>query len=153
MKLIFECGLRIVDWKEYQREKNERFGLYHSQSDRHRLPTLGMLALFGDGDILEGQTQSTLPPAIHTVASRGVTAHFGGENPPNDISLKLGVSVLWFTFEGEGIPYVFKPEGELFFSDWRFDLFSPDGAHSFCYRITRVPITSSPLIGSEPGRL
>lgn len=68
-------------------------------------------------------------PEIHTVTSRGITAHFGGERPPSDIPLEFGVSVLWFTFPGDRAVYVFKPEGELFFSDWRFDIFSPDGAH------------------------
>ena len=87
------------------------------------------LALFGNGSVWGGQTQPSFPSEIYAVTSRGVTAHFGGEKPPSGVSLEFGVSVLWFTFEGEDTPYVFMPEGELFFSDWRFDLFSPDGAH------------------------
>ena len=87
------------------------------------------LVLFWNGSVWGGQIQSSLPSEIYTVASRGVTAHFGGEKPSSGAPLAFGVSALWFTFEGEDTPYVFKPEGELFFSDRRFDLFSPDGAH------------------------
>jgi len=73
----------------------------------------------------------TLPPEIHAVTVRGVTAHFGGEKPPVavDAPLDFGVQALWFTFDGDSRSYLFKPKGELFFSDWSFDLFSPDGAH------------------------
>jgi len=72
-----------------------------------------------------------LPPEIHAVTVHGITAHFGGEKPSVAVGspLEFGVRALWFTFDGDSKSYVFKPKGELFFSDWSFDLFSPDGAH------------------------
>lgn len=78
---------------------------------------------------VSGVTAPSLPPEIHAFTARGITAHFGGEKPPGDTPLEFGVSALWFTFEGDQTPYVFRPTGELYFSDWRFDLISPDGAH------------------------
>lgn len=65
-------------------------------------------------------------PAIKTVTSGAVTAHFGGEKP-HEGPLRFGIRGLWFTFAGDDRIYRFKPEGELFFSDWRFGIFSPDG--------------------------
>ncbi len=66
------------------------------------------------------------PAAIKTVTSGDITAHFGGRKPDSG-PLRFGVESLWFTFAGDGRAYPFKPRGELFFSDWRFDIFSPDG--------------------------
>jgi tetratricopeptide (TPR) repeat protein len=64
--------------------------------------------------------------AIKTVTSGDVSAHFGGRKP-DDGPLRFGVESLWFTFAGDDRAYPFQPKGELFFSDWRFDIFSPDG--------------------------
>ena len=77
------------------------------------------------------KTILSLPPEIHRVTSRGITAHFGGEKPLSDlyVPLEYGVSVLWFTFAGDETLYVFKPTGDLDFSDWTFDIFSPNGAY------------------------
>jgi hypothetical protein len=36
---------------------------------------------------------------------------------------------VWFRFEDEDKWMPFKPEGELFLSDWRFDIFATDCAH------------------------
>jgi hypothetical protein len=66
------------------------------------------------------------------VTANGVTAHFGGEVPPNNLPLRFGVAALWFTFEGDPKNYGFPAsgeDGELYFSDWSLDIFSPDGAH------------------------
>src|ERR1700732_2364208 len=73
----------------------------------------------------------TLPTEIRAVTAHGITAHFGGEKSPVEVDapLEYGVEALWFTFEGKQRFYVFKPKGELFFTDWSFDVFSPDGAH------------------------
>jgi hypothetical protein len=59
-----------------------------------------------------------------------VTAHFGGvrEKGDRDSPLEYSVTRLWFTFRNDRRRYVFRPRGELFFSDWRFDVFSPDGS-------------------------
>ena len=92
--------------------------------------TLGVLFLIF---LAWGQSRKThtLPPEIRAVTALGITAHFGGGKPPGEVDapLEYAVEALWFTFEGEQRLYVFKPKGELFFTDWSFDLFSPDGAH------------------------
>ena len=67
-----------------------------------------------------------LPPQIKTVTRGAVTAHFGGERPDNG-PLRFGVKTLWFTFANDDGVYLFHPRGTLHFSDWRFDIFSPDG--------------------------
>jgi hypothetical protein len=72
---------------------------------------------------------STLPPELLAVRSGAITAHFGGERPPPGTPVEYGISTLWFTFAGDTHTYAFKPTGELYFSDWRSDVFSPDGAH------------------------
>ena len=89
------------------------------------------LRLLAQEQTAKVSNSSSLSPQIHAVTVRGITAHFGGENPASvlQVPLEYGVQVLWFTFEGDDAVYVFKPAGELFFSDWRFDIFSPDGAH------------------------
>jgi hypothetical protein len=60
-----------------------------------------------------------------------VTAHFAGvrEKEESDSPLEYSVTRLWFTFRNDRQRYVFRPKGELFFSDWRFDIFSPGGRH------------------------
>lgn len=62
-------------------------------------------------------------------ADGSVTAVFQGEAPPADLKVPLvfGTTGLFFTFEGEKTAYRFEPKGELNFSDWTFDVFSPDG--------------------------
>ena len=77
------------------------------------------------------QHPSCAPEFLLATASGGITAHFGGEKPPSDmdVPLEFGVTALWFTFPGDESAYVFKPAGDLYFSDWRFDIFAPDGAH------------------------
>jgi len=96
---------------------------------------LTVLAFIGLPKVVAQQPSSvaglTLPPEIHAVTVHGITAHFGGEKTPVEVDapLEYGVEALWFTFGGDRRSYVFKPKGELFFSDWSFDLFSPDGAH------------------------
>ena len=72
------------------------------------------------------------PHEIHTVSAHGVTAHFGGQEPSNNLPLRLGVEALWFTFENDPENYGFPSsgqDGELYFSDWTLDIFSPDGAY------------------------
>jgi hypothetical protein len=72
------------------------------------------------------------PHEISTMTANGVTAHFGGEVPPDSLPLRFGVAALWFTFAGDAKNYGFPAsgeDGELYFSDWSFDIFSPDGAY------------------------
>lgn len=74
--------------------------------------------------------EPVLAPEIHSVTVHGITAHFSGQKPELDhASLTYGVEQLWFTFEGDPEHYVFRPRGELYFSDWSFDIFSPDGQY------------------------
>jgi hypothetical protein len=73
--------------------------------------------------------QSQLPPELHQVGSGAVTAHFGGEKPDGDMLLRYGVTHLWFTFAGDAKTYAFHPKGELHFSDWQLDVFSPQGRY------------------------
>lgn len=72
------------------------------------------------------------PHEIHTATAHEVTAHFGGQEPSNNLPLRLGVEALWFTFENDPENYGFPSsgqDGELYFSDWTLDIFSPDGAY------------------------
>lgn len=66
-----------------------------------------------------------------TIKAKGgaVEAHFDGEAPPADMKapLRFGTSRLWFSFAGDKTAHEFKPSGNLEFSDWFFDVFSPDG--------------------------
>lgn len=62
-----------------------------------------------------------------------VSAHFMGTRPAVDGEspppLEYGVESLAFTFAGDPRRYPFRPTGQLHFSDWRFDIFSPGGNH------------------------
>ena len=72
------------------------------------------------------------PHEIHIVSANAVTAHFGGQEPPNNLPLRSGVEALWFTFEGDSENYGYPSsgeDGELYLSDWSLDIFSPDGAY------------------------
>lgn len=76
--------------------------------------------------------RSKWPHEIKTISVDGVTAHFAGEQPPENAALRLGVEALWFTFEGDPENYGYPAsgeDGELYFDDWGFDIFSPDGAY------------------------
>jgi hypothetical protein len=69
------------------------------------------------------------PVVVKSDAAGTVEAHFEGEAPPPELKVPLvfGAERLFFTFKDSKTALVFKPEGELFFSDWSFDIFSPDG--------------------------
>lgn len=68
----------------------------------------------------------SLPTEIKTVTVGDVTAHFGGEKPP-DVPLRFGVQALWFSFKGDAAIYRFKPGAGVSFWEWNLDIFSPDG--------------------------
>lgn len=66
-------------------------------------------------------------------ADGSIVAEWWGEPPSADpnaspFPLEYGVQALWFRFAGDPGRYRFEPRGTLFFSDWRTDLFAPDGA-------------------------
>lgn len=69
------------------------------------------------------------PVIVKSDPAGTVEAHFDGEAPPADlhVPLRFGTTRLFFTFKGDKTALAFEPEGELHFSDWRFDIFSPDG--------------------------
>ncbi len=66
--------------------------------------------------------------------SEGIIAHFGGEKLPPEFPPRFGVSVLWFTFEGDNAVYRFNPEGAVNFWEWRLDIFAPDGGHVLLFQ-------------------
>lgn len=86
---------------------------------------------------------SKLPAVLHEMTAGDITAHFGGDvsllddrtetsggSEPTDAGAKrLAVTALWFTFAGDAEHYLFEPTGTLTFSDWTFDVFSPDGRY------------------------
>lgn len=70
---------------------------------------------------------------IHREDAPGAVAHFGrpaAEPPEPGAPPELTVTALWFTFPGDGKAYLFRPSGTLYFSDWRFGVFSPGGRHA-----------------------
>ena len=64
---------------------------------------------------------------LKIVTAGSVTAHFSGTRPESDMAPRFGVEKLWFSFEGDPKRYDFAPSGTLFFSDWRFGIFSSGG--------------------------
>jgi len=93
---------------------------------------------------------------LHTVQLDGVVAEFLGEKVPGGVSERYGVSGLRFVFE-DGSKKSFNPRGQLYFSDWRFDVASPDGAnvlllqdHYGPYHVVSVSRLGEYLNGAEP---
>ena len=75
------------------------------------------------------------PHEVKTLKAHGVSAHFGGIEPQENLPQNSGVEALWFTFDGDPQNYGFasmtKEPGDarVFFTDWNLDVFSPDGAY------------------------
>jgi hypothetical protein len=68
--------------------------------------------------------------ALHAVACGGVTAVWSGnaenlKDLPQPAPKSFAVESLAFKF-ADGTSKGFTPTGQLFFSDWRFDVFAPD---------------------------
>ena len=61
-----------------------------------------------------------------TFSIQGNQARFEGV-VAGSYPLDYGVDRVVFSFEDDVSEYIFKPEGQLLFSDWRFDVFSPAG--------------------------
>jgi hypothetical protein len=74
---------------------------------------------------------ATVEGALHAVACGEVTAVFSGspsaDLPPGSPK-SFATESLAFRF-GDGASVGFAPKGQLFFSDWSFDVFSPDCAY------------------------
>lgn len=70
-----------------------------------------------------------------TADDGSAAAHFFGHVPVGDKgepppTLEYGVESLAFSFAGDARLHRFKPTGQLFFSDWSFDVFSSDGRYA-----------------------
>lgn len=76
-------------------------------------------------------TEVTVEGAFHAVKCGGVTALWSGsaEDLPPNSPKSFGAESLAFRFS-DGVTEGFKPTGQLFFSDWTFDVFSPDCAYA-----------------------
>lgn len=75
-------------------------------------------------------TEATLDGAYHAMQCGAVTAVWSGSdaalsNLPQPAPKAYGVESLAFHF-ADGTKKGFAPSGQVFFSDWRFDVFSPD---------------------------
>lgn len=122
-----------------------------------------------------GATKTPPPPAVKAPAASAavpakfpvvmkskdgaVEAHFDGAPPPADLKapLQFGTSRLWFTFAGDKTAREFKPREPLEFSDWFFDIFSPDGAwvllpqgHYGPYHVVAIADLKEYLQGKKP---
>jgi hypothetical protein len=75
---------------------------------------------------------------------------------PSGMTERFGVTGLRFVFDdGREMPFV--PQGTLYFSDWRFDIASPDGTHVLLlqdrygpYHVVRVDGLAAYLDGGKP---
>jgi hypothetical protein len=67
--------------------------------------------------------------ALRTVTCGDVTAHFSGEPDENTHPPEFGIRRLVFEFARDPMRYTFQPRGTLHFSDWSFEVFSPDCSH------------------------
>lgn len=72
-------------------------------------------------------SEVTVEGAFHAVKCGGVTALWSGASGdmPAGAPKSFGAEALAFRFS-DGVTEGFKPTGQLFFSDWTFDVFSPD---------------------------
>lgn len=93
--------------------------------------TAGLAPWKAGWSVAAAQESGGAATELHRVTVGDVTAHWGGERGEADADMppEYSVTQLWFTFRGDARPYAFRPQGELFFSDWRFDIFAPDGRH------------------------
>ena len=93
---------------------------------------------------------------LHELQMEGVLAQFWGVAVPTDVSKRFGVRALRFAFE-DGSSIDFTPRGQLFFTDWRFDILSPDGQHLLLlqdrygpYHVVRTDGLRAYLDGGDP---
>ena len=93
---------------------------------------------------------------LHEVLLNGVVAQFMGRRVPEGVSGRYGVEGIRFQFDdGRSLPFI--PLGTLYFSDWRFDIDSPDGLHLLLlqdrygpYHVVRVDQLADYLDGGKP---
>ncbi len=124
---------------------------------------LGAAYRFRRPAITENLLDGLVPPtssdahAVLKIVSAGpVAAYFYGEDVA-PMPREFGVKKLTFRFADEPRELTFVPEGDLFFSDWRFDIFSPDMRHVLLlqsrfgpYHVVRSDRLKAYLKGTRP---
>ncbi len=131
-----------VDWYVLQKNAWKLASNFNGQMPEHcvELPMIGMAcspvdAVGCPNGCSPGCDRTKWPREIHVASARGVTAHFGGLMPTDDVPMQSGVTDLWFTFEGDPESYAFASmtkepgDSDLSFVNWNLDIFSPDGAY------------------------
>lgn len=117
-------------------------------------PIVSATSTPAEGTLVELYTKQTPGGAV--------TAHFMGHRveltpgepvPP----ASFGVERLEISFHGDPQRYVVHPSGELFFSDWSFEVFSPEGTYAALpqdrfgpYRLVKIDRLKAYLRGSAP---
>jgi len=93
---------------------------------------------------------------LHELVLEGVRAQFWGLHVPESVSKRYGVRKLLFVFD-DGRSIDFSPRGQLFFTDWQFDVLSPDAQHVLLlqdrygpYHVVRTDGLVAYLEGGEP---
>ena len=93
---------------------------------------------------------------VHEIRVEGIQIRFWGNQVPDGIRASFGVTRMDVVFEGDRV-VPFRPTGSLYFSDWRFDILSPDDTHVLLlqdrygpYHVVRVDSLSEYLQGAEP---
>jgi hypothetical protein len=82
--------------------------------------------------------------ALHAVRCADVTAEWLGTAPEAPAPLSYGVTGLRFRFADGGVK-AFSPKGALEFSDWSFEVFSPDCARAVLLMDRFGPFGVAPL--------
>lgn len=93
---------------------------------------------------------------VHEIPVNGLRIRFWGNEVPDGVRASFGVTRMDVVFgDGQAVP--FQPTGSLYFSDWRFDILSPDQAHVLLlqdrygpYHVVRVEALAEYLQGAEP---
>jgi hypothetical protein len=106
--------------------------------------TFALFSCIGCHRASEPKTSSDLKTVV--APGGAATAHFVGAVPTGESGepqppLEFGVESLYFTFPGDARHHTFKPEGTLYFSDWTFNVFSPDGSYTILVQDRFGPIT------------
>jgi hypothetical protein len=126
---FFAASLGAMRLPIWAKGTNHNIGLRSLLGLALLLASPAVLPLPVSGLVSHAHAQARLPRELHKVSAGEVTAHFGGVRGKSlrDMPLEYAVTQLWFTFRGDRKRHVFRPAGELFATDWRFDIFSPDG--------------------------
>lgn len=93
---------------------------------------------------------------VHEIVVSGLQIRFWGNQVPDGVRASFGVTRMDVVVDGDQV-LPFRPSGSLYFSDWRFDVLSPDEAHVLLlqdrygpYHVVRVDALPDYLRGAEP---